>query len=125
MIRPPILPLAQPYEKLRLAHAAHHAHPAEDGKDPDFHPGGLGAWLAEFCRRYVTQGVLLRQGVLNALAWPAALAAVACSPLFGLPPPPLRRIAATVLLFMILPALAASVQLFYFGIYLPHRRAEV
>ena len=95
------------YSALQQAHAAHHAHPAQPTTDPDFHDGdrpGPLAWYLGFMGRYATLRQLGAQGV----AFFALFLGL------GLP---LHR----VLLFWVLPALLSSLQLFWFGTYLPHR----
>lgn len=92
------------YRRLRRAHREHHAQPARPG-DPDWHDGQHPhpvAWFWAFMSRYLQWGQLVRLVLLFGIAqeW-------ADSP--------------NVLLFWALPALTSTLQLFYFGTYLPHR----
>lgn len=95
------------YRKLKRKHGEHHAHPAVAGRDPDFHDGehpGFIRWYAHFVLGYV--GVLQIAGmaiVFNVLSHVA-----------GVPEPNL-------IAFWVAPALLSTLQLFYFGTYLPHR----
>jgi len=91
---------------LEADHRAHHGAPASPA-DPDFHPEGEKSyrrWLFAFILRYVT----VRQVVLLAL--------FAQIPLHVLHVP-----LANLLLFWVAPPLLATLQLFTFGTYLPHR----
>jgi len=99
-----------PYRTLLAKHGLHHRHPATVF-DPDFHggPGGMLGWYARFMASYLTdrtQALLLvfGMGALTALA----LGVLGLSPL-------------NLLLFWIAPLVLSSVQLFFFGTYLPHR----
>ena len=94
------------YAKLLPAHHRHHRAPGT-GEDPDFsvaHSDNLMLWFVEFVRRYFG---LREFGILTALLTFYLL-------VFAVP---LERM----LLFWALPAIASSMQLFYFGTYLPHR----
>lgn len=95
------------YRRMRRNHIAHHVHPGVPGDDPDFHDGrhtGPIAWYLGFMARYMSWRPLLLQ---------AALFQVLTNGL-GLP-------VGQVLLCQALPAVASSVQLFWFGTYLTHR----
>ena len=95
------------YRKLHHKHHEHHARPGIPGADPDFHDGarrGFWAWYAHFVWSYV--GVLQILGmafVFNVLS-------------HGLHVAEPRLV-----LFWVVPALLSTLQLFYFGTYLPHR----
>ena len=92
------------YPTLRRAHGAHHARPARAG-DPDWHDGanpGALAWFRAFMLHYLTWGQWWR---LFVVFWT----------LFLLVP------TENLLLFWALPSMLSTVQLFYFGTYLPHR----
>ena len=95
------------YRTLTHAHWAHHRKPGVVGEDPDFHDGvhrGAVAWYCHFMCEYATPWQLAGMGaVFNALHL-----------LGGVP-------VARLLLFWVAPSLLSSVQLFYFGVYLPHR----
>jgi beta-carotene ketolase (CrtW type) len=92
------------YRLLRRAHVQHHARPAREG-DPDWHDGrhpGPLRWLWTFMRRYLTLGQWLR---LVAVFW--GLQALVALP--------------NLLLFWALPSVLSTLQLFFFGTWLPHR----
>lgn len=95
------------YRKLREKHHAHHRHPAREN-DPDFHDGthaGPVAWYLHFMREYLSwwqiAGMALVFNLLHHVA--------------GVP-------VVSLLLFWVLPSVFSTVQLFYFGTYLPHRQ---
>ena len=96
--------------KMRIAHADHHGHPAMVGKDPDFHDGehrGFWAWYGTFLWRYVSVWQILGMAlVFNLLAHGAGIAQW------------------KLLVFWVMPAMLSTVQLFYFGTYLPHRERD-
>jgi beta-carotene/zeaxanthin 4-ketolase len=94
------------YTKLLKAHWQHHHYPASD-LDPDFHDGkstGAAAWYIYFMQRYWSWWRLL--GLIT---------------IFHV----LHRLVhipeANLVTFWIAPSLLSSVQLFYFGTFLPHR----
>lgn len=91
------------YDRFLPAHHDHHRHPGSD-RDPDFHRGrpGFWRWYADFLGRYMGW-----REVAGLLVVSALLATVAT---------PLRA-----MLFWMVPALLASLQLFAFGTWLPHR----
>lgn len=95
------------FRKLREKHAEHHGHPGHAGHDPDFHDGrhpSFWRWYLHFVRNYV--GILQILGmaaVYNVLAHVVGVAE--------------RNLIA----FWVAPALLSTLQLFYFGTYLPHR----
>ena len=95
------------FDRLRGKHFDHHRRPGTED-DPDFstrHPG-FWRWYAGFFRQYFG----LREFLV-------LLAATVALLLLGGSLPNL-------LLFWALPAILSSLQLFYFGTYLPHRRDE-
>jgi len=97
------------YKTLLHAHWAHHRCPAQAGKDPDFHNGthrGVIPWFATFMLGYMR---------VSQLAWMGA----SCALLAALTSP------VRVLVGWVLPLLASSVQLFFFGTYLPHRDPDL
>lgn len=94
------------FEAMRAKHREHHAHPASSG-DPDFHDGahrGFFRWYLHFFFTYVTWKQLLGMAVIYNLLKHVA----------GIPD-------ITILLFWVLPSVASTFQLFFFGTYLPHR----
>lgn len=97
------------WTKLRAAHFEHHRH-AGSARDPDFdadNPRHFGRWYMTFLRRYFGwQAALYVIAVVNIYYW-----------VVGVP-------AANIVLLYGLPAIASSVQLFYFGTYRPHRHDD-
>jgi beta-carotene ketolase (CrtW type) len=92
------------YPRLLPRHHAHHRHVGTDD-DPDFHDGRhphFLLWLLRFARNYIT-------------IWQIVLMAVTFNVL------KLYFPAENVIIFWMIPAVLATVQLFYFGTYLPHR----
>ena len=97
------------YDALIAKHLDHHRYPGTD-RDPDFNdedPEHFWRWYVAFLRRY--------------MGWRSVLVLAAISTVyqyvlgFGL---------ANVLVLWALPAILSSLQLFYFGTYLPHRHDE-
>ncbi len=97
------------YKKLHEKHWEHHRHPASD-HDPDYHDGehpSFGAWYFNFLKNYV--------GV-----WQIVGMAVVFNVLHHLLGVSLLNLN----VFWVAPALLSTLQLFYFGTYLPHREPE-
>lgn len=97
------------YDRLIGKHFAHHRH-SGTAEDPDFHAGEprrFWPWYLAFMRRYFG----LREF--------AVLAALLGTYLIVLQAPPTNA-----LLFWGVPAVLSSLQLFFFGTYLPHRHEE-
>jgi beta-carotene/zeaxanthin 4-ketolase len=97
------------YKKLLKAHCQHHLHPAND-LDPDFHDGkstSAVAWYLYFMKRYWSWWRLL--GLITVYH--------VMHRLFHIPE-------ANLVSFWIIPSLLSSVQLFYFGTFLPHRKPQ-
>ena len=98
------------YKKLWHKHWEHHRHVATPHDDPDFHDGehtDFARWYFHFLKNYI--------------GWKQVVGmAIAFNVLHHLLHIPL----ATLLLFWVLPSLLSTVQLFYFGTYLPHREPE-
>jgi beta-carotene/zeaxanthin 4-ketolase len=97
------------YDNMLKKHWEHHHHPASD-LDPDFHDGKFTsaiAWYFYFMCRYWN--------------WKRFIAQVSVYHFIhlvgGVPEPNL-------MLFWIVPALLGSIQLFYFGTYLPHSEPQ-
>lgn len=94
------------YKKLLQKHWQHHRNPASD-QDPDFHDDhheNLVLWYLHFMKGYVSWGQII--GLISAfyvIHW-----------LLGVPEKNLY-------LFWILPSFISSLQLFFFGTFLPHR----
>lgn len=90
-----------PYQKLFVKHHQHHRHVGTED-DPDHAEGNFFVWYIKFVLEYVTFWQILGYAIsFNILK------------LF-LPTPNL-------IFFWIIPPLLSTLQLFYFGTYLPHR----
>ncbi|HLL58774.1 MAG TPA: fatty acid desaturase [Allosphingosinicella sp.] len=97
------------FDRLLPKHFEHHKSPGTE-HDPDFHaphPRAFGRWYFAFLRQYFG---LRELAVLTALVGVYVF-------VLGAPYPNL-------LLFWALPAILSSVQLFYFGTFLPHRQED-
>ncbi|MBC7883331.1 MAG: fatty acid desaturase [Anaerolineae bacterium] len=102
-----------PYEMLRKKHHLHHRYPASS-QDPDYHEGDTSnpyLWYWRFMKAYLKgkQGLI---AIFEILATYFILAGLGISMV-------------NLLLFWLLPLVFSSMQLFYFGTYLPHRRTAV
>jgi beta-carotene ketolase (CrtW type) len=96
-----LLFIFNPYDKLRRKHYQHHAHPVTQD-DPDYHEGSLPRWYLSFLLEYVS--------------WKQILAAAVTYNLLKL------AVSADALVaFWIVPSFLSTLQLFYFGTYLPHK----
>ncbi len=98
------------FDRLNREHHLHHRHSGTE-QDPDFdaaHPDSFWRWYAAFFSHYVSWREII---VISAIVWFYLL--VLGAPVVNL------------LVFWSLPAILSSVQLFYFGTYLPHRPTEV
>ena len=97
------------FDLLLAEHKRHHNQPGSSG-DPDFHRethSSFLAWYFHFMLHYVTIWQLVKIAVVvNTLTY------------FG------GVETERILTFFALPALLSSLQLFFFGTYLPHRRTE-
>jgi beta-carotene ketolase (CrtW type) len=94
------------YDALNASHHRHHRH-AGTADDPDFEPTpphGFWPWYIGFLRRYASW----RQPAFFTLLIGFYVALLGASAL-------------NVAVFLVVPAIASSLQLFYFGTYLPHR----
>lgn len=91
------------YKKLHKNHISHHSHPGEDN-DPDFYQNSQNffIWWFVFLKRYTTITQLIIMALLfNVLKiW------------FD---------EASIFSFWVIPAFLGTLQLFYFGTYIPHR----
>jgi beta-carotene ketolase (CrtW type) len=102
-----------PYNQLLTKHWMHHRYPASTN-DPDFYDDehqNPFAWYFSFMKGYLQK----RQAWILLIG----MSIFFYSFILGLHIPIIN-----VLLFWLLPLLLSSIQLFYFGIYLPHRRPE-
>jgi beta-carotene ketolase (CrtW type) len=89
------------YPKLYAKHHQHHSH-VHTKNDPDYHEGNFIQWYIRFIRNYLSVWQIVVMAVLfNILK-------------LWIPQPNL-------LLFWVLPSLLSTLQLFYFGTYLPHK----
>jgi beta-carotene/zeaxanthin 4-ketolase len=94
------------YSRLRKNHGLHHKHVASEG-DPDFyvHSQNYWKWWAVFMWRYMTISQIVIMAVLfNVFLW--------VFPAWG---------EAKILIYWALPAILGTLQLFYVGVYWPHR----
>lgn len=94
------------FRHLHQKHIEHHRHSGTTG-DPDFaepQPMGFWQWYVSFMREYLTTRQMAVMAAQSVLYVPVLGASVE-----------------NTLLFWIIPALLSSLQLFYFGTYLPHR----
>jgi beta-carotene ketolase (CrtW type) len=92
------------WRRLIVKHMAHHRHPGTED-DPDFGHGqrGVARWYVDFVRTYlgrreilVLAGTTIVYGMLLGARWPYVA-------------------------FWVVPSILASIQLFVFGTFLPHR----
>jgi beta-carotene/zeaxanthin 4-ketolase len=93
------------YDRLLPRHHAHHRHVATE-HDPDFHDGqhpGFLPWLLRFAWNYVTWWQVLAMAVTYNVGKLAGI--------------PMQNL----ILYWIAPAVLATIQLFYFGTWRPHR----
>jgi beta-carotene/zeaxanthin 4-ketolase len=92
------------YQRLRAGHVAHHKHPVSE-TDPDFNASqNFWIWFGSFIWRYKTWSQLAVMAALYNLFQHAG----------HIPE-------ARIWMFWMIPSLLGSLQLFYFGTYLPHR----
>ncbi len=89
------------YWRLLPKHHQHHRHVGSND-DPDFHDGSFPVWYFKFLKQYVT-------------IWQILLMAITYNLLILVFP------VQNVVLFWIIPSLLSTLQLFYFGTYLPHK----
>lgn len=89
------------YRKLFPKHHEHHKYVATD-KDPDYHGGNFFVWYFSFLKQYVN-------------IWQILLMAITFNVL------KLFLDTENLIVFWMIPAVLSTLQLFYFGTYLPHR----
>lgn len=89
------------YPRLNRKHHQHHRFVATDD-DPDYHTGGFLPWYISFARQYV----VIWQILAMAITYHTLLL------FFDRP---------NLILFWIIPSVLSTLQLFYFGTYLPHK----
>jgi beta-carotene ketolase (CrtW type) len=93
------------YKSLLRGHIAHHAHPSTE-EDPDYWPSKLGpaGWYGRFMLSYLTPlPIILVAGTYHTMVHVVGIAPY------------------SLITMWIIPQVLSSVQLFYFGTYLPHR----
>jgi len=98
------------YKELLRKHHLHHRYPGSD-RDPDFHDGKHKnplLWYLHFMHGYAS--------------WKQILGLIL---IFNLANYSLPVSEGNLLLFWVIPPILSSVQLFYFGTYLPHREPRV
>jgi beta-carotene/zeaxanthin 4-ketolase len=94
------------FRRMRTAHGKHHAHPAS-AADPDFAREGrheFWRWYFHFFKEYFSWYQIVGMTILFQLLYRAV----------GIP-------AQALIVFWVVPSLLSTLQLFYFGTYLPHR----
>lgn len=94
------------YKKLKKKHSEHHRFPGTE-QDPDFHDGynrDIISWYFHFIKGYVGWRQLAGMAVIFNIF----------QHLINVP-------VQNLIIFWIMPSLLSTVQLFYFGTYLPHR----
>jgi beta-carotene ketolase (CrtW type) len=89
------------YPQLYTKHHSHHSH-VHTAEDPDYHEGNFFAWYVRFIRNYLS-------------IWQIVVMAILFNVLKLWIPQ------ANLLLFWVAPSLLSTLQLFYFGTYLPHK----
>ncbi|QHT66524.1 fatty acid desaturase [Rhodocytophaga rosea] len=89
------------YSRLFPKHHEHHKY-VKSGKDPDYYKGNFFIWYFHFMKQYVSIGQII-------------LAAVTYNLLILVSPE------SNVITFWVVPSLLSTLQLFYFGTYLPHK----
>jgi beta-carotene ketolase (CrtW type) len=96
------------FKRLLKKHWEHHDHPASE-EDPDFHNGkdkSFWAWYSHFMYGYITWRQILGMAIaFNVLKY-----------IFNVQ-------VENLLMFWVLPSILSTLQLFYFGTFLPHREA--
>jgi beta-carotene/zeaxanthin 4-ketolase len=98
------------YHKLTINHWQHHRHPGQ-AEDPDFYTdfdGNILVWYLKFMQGYIN----IKQIVIQLIGLGSALIVM----YFGLHIPLLN-----LFLFWVMPIFLSTMQLFFFGTYLPHR----
>ena len=89
------------YPQLYTKHHKHHSH-VHSENDPDYHSGNFFTWYFTFIRNYLS-------------IWQIVVMAV----LFNILKIWISQ--ANLLMFWVVPSLLSTLQLFYFGTYLPHK----
>lgn len=89
-----------PFNRLYNKHHEHHRH-VHTSRDPDYHEGNFFSWYFSFIREYLSWWQIVMMALIyNVLKiWISEV---------------------NLLLFWVLPSLLSTLQLFYFGTWLPH-----
>ena len=89
-----------PFKNLYAKHHEHHRH-VHTVKDPDYHSGGFFLWYFSFIKEYIAWWQIVLMAIIyNILKiWISEL---------------------NLLFFWVIPSLLSTLQLFYFGTWLPH-----
>lgn len=89
------------YPQLYTKHHKHHSY-VHTAEDPDYHKGTFFAWYVQFIRNYLS-------------VWQIVVMAILFNVFKLWVPQP------NLILFWVVPSLLSTLQLFYFGTYLPHK----
>jgi len=95
------------YKKIKEKHHSHHRHVATE-EDPDYHNDHFFWWFLKFMKNYLSIYQLLMMALLYNF-----MNLVLDIPKINL------------ILFWMIPPILSSLQLFYFGTYLPHKNPEL
>jgi beta-carotene/zeaxanthin 4-ketolase len=98
------------YQKLSLNHRQHHLQPGRSG-DPDFHHGNGLIWYLHFMKGYLD----VKQTLVQLLGLGSFLVIL----YFGL-----HAALLNLALFWVIPIFVSTMQLFFFGTYLPHKSSN-
>lgn len=90
-----------PFQKLYTKHHQHHQF-VHSAQDPDYHEGNFFVWYFQFIKQYISWWQIVAMAIIyNVLKiWVSEQ---------------------NLLLFWVVPSLLSTLQLFYFGTYLPHK----
>lgn len=89
-----------PFNKLYIKHHEHHKYVHTD-KDPDYHNGSFLQWYFSFIKEYISLWQIVAMAII-----------------FNILKMWIEEV--NLLLFWVLPSLLSTLQLFYFGTWLPH-----
>jgi beta-carotene/zeaxanthin 4-ketolase len=98
------------YQKITNNHWRHHEQPGQDG-DPDFHDCNGLIWYLKFMKGYIS----FQQVIMQLLGLGTFFAIL----YFGMHIPVIN-----LFMFWVLPIFLSTIQLFFFGTYLPHRSSN-
>lgn len=96
------------FEKMRNKHMQHHIHTGHINKDPDFHKGDTNSfkWFLSFMKEYIDLSQALKLVLV-----------IESFKLFGVPNE-------NIYIYMTVCSILSSIQLFYFGTFIPHRPSK-